>query len=334
MDDIDLYLLATQIHKKHKLNNEILSLIWSKITKVDKDFSIDAKLNIEIPSTKKFKKLNIPEEKYEKILNAGLTHEDGHAFLFPFMKYVNNVYAIAKKYSDYAKIPFDVNIFSNVENIISDVINEIIIINTRLPGYEDLPTLTYYYSFTPNINEFEKFENERLEIEKNPLQALWFKHRMTLIKPTQSDKYLSDILYDTLTNIYNNFDIKRWINEASFTSITPLISEIFQHADKFYSIMKTYASKELKHPENLKTNILQFLTNQYMTYINYAKAYLILTLTMYRFIIENNKEETLKILITDNIKKPEPLSPDELDNIFTYMTSHTLLEPPSSTHKY
>jgi len=319
LDDLDLYLLASQIHKKHKQTDEILSLIWSKVAKVLEEFSIDEKLNIEIPSTKKFKKLNIPEEKYREILSAGLTHEDGHAFLFPFMKYVNNVYAIAKKYSDYAGIPFDANIFSNVENIISDITNEIIILSNKLPGYEDLPTLTYYYIYLPNIDMFKKFEKAREEIEKNPLMALWLKHRETLAKHTpQQEKYFSDILYNALTSIYANFNIKRWITQSEDTFSYLGFTQIFDTANELYNIIKDKTAKTTEE-------LLQHMLDTHN--INAIAPYLTLVLAMYRITIENNTQEALKTIPTDNIKKPEPPSPDELDKIFKYMTRREFLDP-------
>jgi hypothetical protein len=202
----------------------MLSLVWSKVAKVDSEFSIDTKLNIEIPSTKKLKALNIPEEVYDKILDGALAHEDAHAFIFPFMRYLNNIYAIAKKYSDHAGIPFDIRVFSDVENVISDIINEIIILNKELPGYKNLSTLTYYYIYLPSIDTFKKFEKAKEEIEKNPLMALWLKHRENLAKHTpRQEKYFSDILYNALTSIYANFNIKRWIAQSEDTFSLPRI---------------------------------------------------------------------------------------------------------------
>jgi hypothetical protein len=326
MDDLDLYLLATQIHKEHKLNSEILSLVWSKITKVDKGFSIDERLNIEIPSTKKLRALNIPEEVYDKILDGALVHEDAHAFLFPFMRYLNNIYAIAKKYSDRAGISFDIKVFDSVENIVSDIINEIIITNAKLPGYEDLPTLTYYYIYLQNISEFEKFENERLEIEKNPLQALWFKHRLTLIKPAQQEKeYFSDILFSTLKLIYADFDIKGWIEYPELLVLGPYIEGIFDLTDSLYNTINrmTTAPQKIEDAEKLESTLLGFFNN--IERFNHSITYLMLVLALYRFIIETHMQKTLKSIPTDNIKRPNPPSPEELDKIFLNMTDQTFL---------
>jgi hypothetical protein len=283
------------------------------------EFSIDEKLNIEIPSVKKFKALNIPEEVYDKILDGALAHEDSHAFLFPFMKYVNNVYAIAKKYSDHAGIPFDIRVFSDTENIVSDIINEIIILNKELPGYKNLSTLTYYYIYLPSIDTFKKFEKAREEIEKNPLMALWLKHRETLAKHTpQQEKYFSDILYNALTSIYANFNIKRWIAQSEDTFSYLGFTQIFDTADKLYNIIK---DKTAKTTEELLQHMLDTRN------INAIAPYLTLVLAMYRITIENNTQEALKTIPTDNIKKPEPPSPDELDKIFKYMTRREFLDP-------
>jgi hypothetical protein len=283
------------------------------------EFSIDEKLNIEIPSVKKFKALNIPEEVYDKILDGALAHEDSHAFLFPFMRYLNNIYAIAKKYSDHAGIPFDIRVFSDTENIVSDIINEIIILNKELPGYKNLSTLTYYYIYLPSIDTFKKFEKAREEIEKNPLMALWLKHRETLAKHTpQQEKYFSDILYNALTSIYANFNIKRWITQSEDTFSYLGFTQIFDTADKLYNIIK---DKTVKTTEELLQHMLDTRN------INAIAPYLTLVLAMYRITIENNTQEALKTIPTDNIKKPEPPSPDELDKIFKYMTRREFLDP-------
>gem|GEM_PF-2059548 len=329
MDDIDLYLLATRIHKKHKTDNEILSLVWSKIVKVSNNFSIDTKLNIEIPSTKKFRALNIPEEAYEKILSAGLTHEDGHAFLFPFMRYINNIYAIAKKYSDAIGRQFDAKVFNDVENIISDIINEIIITNTKLPGHEDLPTLAYHYIYMQNINEFEKFENTREEIEKNPLKALWLKHRLTLIKPAQQEKeYFSDILYHTLNKVFSNFNIKEWIEEPDFFGLIAHTKDLFDLTNSLYNMIIDHIIRvqpqKIKNPERLEATLLELFTS--LRPLNYSTTYLMLTLALYRLTLEYT-QETLKPMIVDNIEKPDPPTPDELDRIFLSMTQREFLSP-------
>jgi|ECHnycMinimDraft_1075156.scaffolds.fasta_scaffold01274_2 hypothetical protein len=123
--------------------------------------------------------------------------------------------------------------------------------------------------------------------------VLWLKHRETLAKHTpQQEKYFSDILYNALTSIYANFNIKRWITQSEDTFSYLGFTQIFDTADKLYNIIK---DKTVKTTEELLQHMLDTRN------INAIAPYLTLVLAMYRITIENNTQEALKTIPPYNI---------------------------------
>ncbi|MGC9069407.1 MAG: vWA domain-containing protein [Thermoprotei archaeon] len=315
MNDLDLYIIAKQIHLHHHTNDTILNKVWSKVKKVGENFSINEKLEIEIPSMKILNEKQIPVEKVQQVVSGGLTHEDGHAFLFPFITQLNVTYAVGKGYSDSIKIPFDTRVFSAINNILSDIINEIILIKIGILGSEFIPTLNKYYVYLPNKKEYDEFIEKRSENEKDPLKALFMQHILstsisTYKKKTKNEKYFSNILYGYLHSIgdINTRDTRLLETILAYMVTLEGLKNYYKSADEMYEILKNVERGDLvviEDPNAIYEKITANLTRDIIT------AYIVLLLAFYRLTIEKQTplQQLTQLMTIKNDVKLQP--PDE-----------------------
>ncbi|MGC9069440.1 MAG: vWA domain-containing protein [Thermoprotei archaeon] len=314
--DDDLYFLAKDIHLRHHLNDSVLNKVWSSVKKVRENFAINEKLEIEIPSMKILNEKQIPAEKVQQVVSGGLTHEDGHAFLFPFITQLNLIYAVGKGYCDRIKIPFDHTIFNAINNILSDIINEIILIRNGVLGSGDIPALNKYYVYLPNKKEYDEFIEKRLENEKDPLKALFMQHILVTsgsVRIADDKKYFSELLYSYLWRISDlPLQDPRLVSEELIDCTRGGINFLYESANEMYSILNTLRTD--------KQNIIETTLTRRI-----VNAYIILLLAFYRLAIQ--KQTSLQSLQQANpdVKFPPPPPNEILDEILQSLEGEQLL---------
>ena len=236
--------------------NTLLLNTWqyrvsTKVTRVSRNFNIDlTDLRIAIASVSTLVRRKVPNVAWVNVYGGGLVHENAHAVFFPSVK-VNLVLSLLYKYCRSRGIEFDAKLLNRVENIVSDVINEAIVVLHRLPGYEKLLEFIWYYDLLQNPVPPPP------QVESNPPRALLRLHRWRLAQlytgrenSLRIDKPLlpSHHVYNALLEAVEEFSIeKHWsrVTDAGFAqTLRNLIDQgLFDSIDEFFATYLSWLSQ-------------------------------------------------------------------------------------------
>jgi len=304
MDDLDILNFAKNADRELKANSYFFSIIYSEVAKVDEGFYITPDLKIAVASMKHLYEHNIKDDKLiADIIRAALPHENAHAMLFPFMTRMNLTYAIVHGYCEKRGIQFNAGFFNAVENIISDIFNELVLYEQELGDYVLLPKLRYFYIYLPNRSKIENEVTERHKLERNPISALFTTHNLVfaslymgkLKRPRVPEpKWFSEYIYNVLDESAERFSISdhiRYYLSGDFSRIMmDLIHNynMYDYVDKFYTQMKqTISGGRLSMSQQDFTRFDEILnTVKRPESAQYWKYFIILT-SFYRYAIEN-----------------------------------------------
>jgi len=346
MDDLDILEFAKKADRELKTNSYFFSIIYSEVSKVDEGFYITPDLKIAVASMKHLHEHNIKDDKLiADIIRGALPHENAHAMLFPFMTRMNLTYAVVYGYCEKQGIQFNAGLFNAVENIVSDIFNELVLYEQELGDYVLLPKLRYFYIYLPNRSEIENQVAERSKLEKNPIKALFTTHNLVfaslyagkLKKPRIPEpKWFSEYIYNVLSESAENFRISDHINYYLSGDFSRIMADLVHHynmydyIDKFYTQMKqaissgrlSMSQQDFARFEEILSAVKRPETTQYWKY------FIILT-AFYRYAVEN-PEIMSQCMMLPNIDtgktRPGVPSPTILSNILKNM-GKDLLSP-------
>ena len=344
-DDYDVLELSKELNEKLKASDWFFSLVYSQVDRVDEGFYITPKLEIAVASLRHVKEKNIPESVLEDIYYAALSHENAHAIAFPFMTRMNLTYAVIHGYCKKRNIPFITSLFNNVENIISDIFNELVIYTHKLEGYKELPKLRYYYIYLPSRDVIRDYVKNRHMLEKDPVNAVFITHNVAFaslykgkIKSPRvpNPKWLSEYLYNSIFKIAQQFRVRDHIEMFLTGTFTNTINMLIRFYDLYSAIDTVYKRiKEFIKSGNVRISghdfweIEQVLDNPELS--NDAKqywSYFIILASLYRYSVENPDSRSRHMPNVDCGKgRPAPPSPDVLDNILNQIQNRDILSP-------
>ena len=211
-------------------------------------------LRIWVASIKNLVDRNIPQEMFQPIYRGGVTHEALHIILLPYMKQSRYVLAIAADYLRSRGYKLDWDKLNHVDNVVSDVINEIIATVNNLPNSDALKPLNIYYVLN-NIKGVIELAND------NNLLTSFFiagksaiasgSHALTQGNSGESKK-LSQGLVTLAANVSRSLDIYNYIlelNSTAFTSLTLpslLVDDVlYRSLDNVVDATKKYVSGDI-----------------------------------------------------------------------------------------
>jgi len=334
-DDYDVLNYAKRIHIELKKREPLFQGLYSEIQKVGEGFYITEDLKICVASIKHLAQHGIKNAEFPPVYRGGVLHENGHGILFPFMTRIKLLYAIVKKYCDTRKPPvkFNPGLFNSIENYVSDIFNELVLYTHNITYGKDLPRLRYLYIYRPNIIEIEERLRNRKALEKKPIEALFTVHNIVFAKIATGEldrpvvkkpKYLSEYLYNMLSEIAEEFDIDRHIEYmmlGGFSSTMAILINnynLFDTTDYVYEFIHKHSIDGGIVTPHEMARLKQRLTTGDKTSTNYF-AYLAILMALYRIHSVNPVSPKLKNVDTGE-KRPEPPDDTTLGQIFNQLT--------------
>jgi hypothetical protein len=274
-------------------------------------------LRIRIASIKKLDDMKVPREMSQPIYRGGVTHEALHIILLPFMTQSMYIIAVAADYLRSRGYKLDWDKLNHVDNVVSDVINEIIATVNNLPNSDDLKPLNIYYVLNNSPEGVVELAND-----KDLLTSFFITAKYTIAmkpqiltgqKDSDESKKLSQGLVRLAANVSRSLDIYDYIlelNSTTFTSLTLpslLVDDVlYRSLDVVVDATKKYVSGDIDASSAKKVFIRVLsscpIENKLIwTYYHYLVPLYIVA-----------KREALNLgCACDQIR----LSPDELDDI-------------------
>mgnify|MGYP001772857858 CR=1 FL=1 len=348
-DDYDVLLFAKNLDSKLKANDWFFSRVYSEVNRVDDGFYITPDLKIAVASIRHLKERGVPDDIniLRDIYYGGLSHENAHAISFPFMTRMNLTYAVVYGYCKERGIKLRQGLFDTVENIISDIFNELIIYTHKLEGYKELPVLRYYYVFRPAKDLYEKTPRQKLE--KNPVNAVFATHNIVFaslflnkikMPKVPLTQWLSEHIYNAMYDVASTFRIREHMElllSGGFTNvINTLVNyyDMYSAIDDFYNKIRSLVESERVQISDAEfADLRQILFNKNLgrdTEQQYWFYYIFLT-AMYRYIVEHpDLFEQIKALpnVDTGKHRPAPPSPDILDDVLNQLRGNTEILSP------
>jgi len=262
------------------------------------------------------------------------------------MTRMNLTYAVVHEYCEKRGIQFNAGVFNHVENIISDIFNELVLYEQRLGDYVLLPKLRYFYIYLPNRSEIENQVSERSKLERNPIAALFTTHNLVfaslymnkLRKPQVPEpKWFSEYIYNVLDESAERFNISEHIRYYLSGDFSRIMADLihnhnmYEYVDKFYTQMKQLITKghlSTSHPEFAQFEEILNTVKWPEISAHYWKYFIILT-AFYRYAAENPEmaSQCMRLPNIDTGKsRPAPPSPTILGSIFNSI-GRELLSP-------
>lgn len=334
--NLDLFNLAKSINKRLKMESHLFSGVHSKITRVGEGFSITQLLEIEVADIEHLKKKEIHDDDVEHVYIGALAHENAHAVIFPFMTRIDLTYSIVRLYCEEKNVKWVEPIFHDVENIISDVFNELVLVNQHIAGSEKLPKTRYLYVVKP----YEKKARKILVDETNPVDALFMTHNIVFtsiykgkIKTplVPKPKRFSEYLYNILSKLARKLDLDKHVvslNTGGFNGImAPLVHMygLFDSVDEFYTLLET----KVKNPELTTEDkmTIERIIEKVPPQLEVYWFYFIVLSSYYRYAIEHNKppsSSTRKDNLDKGKGRPRAPSPKDAKEIVRQLTLELL----------
>ena len=348
-DDYDVLLFAKNLDAKLKANDWFFSRVYSEVNRVDNGFYITQDLKIAVASIRHLKERGVPYDLnvLEDIYYGGLSHENSHAIVFPFMTRMNLTYAVVYGYCKDRGIKFSQGVFNTIENIFSDIFNELIIYTHKLEGYKELPVLRYYYVFQPAKDVYEKTPRQKLE--RNPVNAVFATHNIVFASihmgkvrapKVPSPQWLSEHIYNAMYEAADAFRLREHIEvllSGDFTNVIGALVNyygMYSAIDSFYDKMKkTVESGKVQMSETDFSDLRQILFNKNLRRDLEQQYWLYFTVltAMYRYVIEHpDLFEQIKALpnVDTGEQRPAPPLPDILDDILNHLRGNTNILSP------
>lgn len=331
-DDYTLLEVARDIHSRMK--PLMPTSVYSKVARVDYNFYITPRLEIAVPSVKVLFQKDIREPSLiRNILTGGLAHEDGHAYLFPFMTRMNLTYAVIHGYVKSRNVKWDEGVFHTVENMVSDVFNELIIYYNKVPGWDKLPELRYHYIFK-NVKEAPPDPVSELLYVHSKVFASMYNNKLSSPR-VPSPRTIGENLYNILSEAARMLNVDSHVvsvNSGGLKSeIAPLVFQydMYSNVDYVYDLIeKSISTKNVR-----TTELWRALLNDEIPYGNrkvYWAYYTTLT-ALYRYVIEHPQETNCKNIDDMNVDtgatRPSSPAPDVLDKILRNMNISDILSP-------
>ena len=335
-DNFDALYYSRMYNRLLRRSGYYFFFIPSKVERVGKGFSIDENLRITIASVRKLRGKGITNSNEMKIVYEGsLIHENMHALGFPMITRAKEVLTPVINHLSEIGVTVDENLLNDVENCISDVINEVLAVTKKIDKEGKLIPARYLYQ----VRNQEDTNNPL--IEKSPSLLLLKKHNEVF-----RDKYMNrkpefgntkiDVIYQLITKFSKELDIEEHtylVNVGGFSTVVikNLIQEhnLFGVMDKFYE----WYTRTSEVDENSKKR-LQMIFSEIPEFLRLYALYYSLLFTFYRIdssIPDNpiklmsgkgfdkvkipvptkgESERILNKILTDN-----PITPSELDKI-------------------
>jgi len=300
-DDYDILELSRKLHLRLKEKDYYFGFVASEVVRVGDNFRISSELEIEVPSLSRVQR--IPRKELPKVYLAGLAHELAHALCYPFMTHMDITYATAFGYLKSRGIKIDMPLFKRVENVVSDIFNELIIYTHNLYSSKNLADLRYYYLYLEQKDIIDQLVKNRAYVETSPLDALFLTHNLTFLDIYQGrsqpfsrhPSWLSEHLYDAIYRLASSFDIPGHINKINYGTFAATVGEaindgLYDNVDKLYEELKKLVStgKVKLQPEEFEY-IKYMITTLNVTSLEAQYwGYYSTLLTMYRFALEQS----------------------------------------------
>jgi len=300
-DDLDALYYSRHFNESLKAGHEHFRHLGTIVAKVDNGFYITPKLEIAVARLSKVKKRvgnaggdtpNILRMVYE----GGVIHEDLHAAVFPVMARAKEVYAPLVQYLAGRGVPVNPSLLNEVENVVSDIINEVVAVEHGLDGGR-LPLLRYHY--IAKWQEKPGKPREQVEAEW-PLKALFDTHNEAftdtyLGRQWVPKGYRSDYVYSLIREFAKDFDLRGHVEKAGVGGFTEDVLKKLVESYSLYKIMDLvydwYKSTGAVLSDWDKER-LRRIFNAYLLpreYRLYA-LYYALVATMYRLEVEAGRE--------------------------------------------
>ncbi len=322
-----------------KLFNNILRrskyyffFIPSKVVRVGRNFSITERLNITIASVDKLRGMGIVKDSDIKTVYEGsLIHENMHALGFPIITRAREVLSPVVKYLSERGISIDEELFNMVENVISDVINEIMAITKKIDEHGKLVTARYLY-------QVKNQENKNIPlIEKSPSLSLLKKHndvfrdRYMNRKPDFGDSK-TDMIYQMITHYSESLNMKEHTHLVNIGGFSKIVIRSLLEGFNLYSVMdrffEWYTSVD-RVDRTSAIKILSIFENIPEELRLYALYYSLLS-TFYRIETSIPENPLLSLsgegTVMDKIKLPIP-SDEESEGILNKITGDSSIKP-------
>jgi len=298
-DDYDILELSKKLHLRLKEVDYYYGFVASEVARVGDNFSISSELEIEVPSLSRVQR--IPREELPKVYLGGLAHELSHALCYPFMTHMDITYATSFGYLKSRGVKIDQPLFKRVENVVSDIFNELIIYTHHLHGSKNLADLRYYYLYLEQKDIVDELVKNRVHVEASPLDALFLTHNLAFIDiylgrsqlPLWRPSWLSEHLYNAIYQLASSFDIPSHIAKIKYGTFATAVGNainagLYDNVDKLYEELKKLVStgkvklqpEEFEHIKNMI--VTQKVTNIEAQYWGYYSV----LLAMYRFALE------------------------------------------------
>ena len=341
-DDYDVLRHSKSLNTLLRTKDRFFSIVHSDVVRVGEGFYITSDLKITVASLRKLREKGIPLEPglLKDIYYSALAHENAHALLFPFMTRINIVYSILYWYCRQKGIEFKHSVFNELENIVSDIFNELIIYTHGLEGAGSLPALRYYYVYLSSASVADR---ERLET--NPVKAVFHVHNKVFASilhnklstpKVPNPKYISEHVYNLLYTLASLFNIEAHVKlvvMGGFSNVvSALVNQGFMNAvDSAYDVLsnwisdKKYILDEAEF-EEFKRYTFPRAEKWHKTYWGY---FAILTI-FYRYIMEH--PELIREIYVSNIDRggdrPPPPPPDVMNEILNVASKEAKLLTP------
>ncbi|MEM4818915.1 MAG: hypothetical protein QXQ91_01195 [Nanopusillaceae archaeon] len=335
-DDIDLLNASRRLHEEVK--KQYPAVLHTEVAKVNSNFYITPRLEIAVPSLRVLRSRGIEaEEDVVSVIEGGLIHEDAHAYLFPFMTRMNLTYAIVYGYAKTRGFEWNRQLFNIVENVVSDVFNELILYRLNLGrARRKLPFLRSRYVKAPEDAD----ELAQLGVY-DPIGGLLRAHnavfsgidRGDLREPVvEKPEFIHEQLYNVLSEVAGLLSVEDHVvglNTGMFTSIvSPLITsyDVYEAADRLYEAIKASGGKPVDIASVLKGGReLEGNAKVYWTYYAVLSA-------LYRYAVENIAEALQRLAdeTVDQPLRPEAPPPDGLEKILNALRSEAALLDPET----
>lgn len=322
-----------------KLFNNILRrskyyffFIPSKVVRVGRNFSITERLNITIASVDKLRGMGIVKDADIKTVYEGsLIHENMHALGFPMITRAREVLSPVVKYLSERGISIDEELFNMVENVISDVINEIMAITKKIDEHGKLVTARYLY-------QVKNQENKNIPlIEKSPSLSLLKKHndvfrdRYMNRKPDFGDSK-TDMIYQMITHYSESLNMKEHTHLVNIGGFSKIVIRSLLEGFNLYSVMdrffEWYTSVD-RVDRTSAIKVLSIFENIPEELRLYALYYSLLS-TFYRIETSIPENPLLSLsgegTVMDKIKLPIP-SDEESEGILNKITGDSSIKP-------
>lgn len=289
--DIDVLYYSKSYNSSLK-NSYYFQFLPTEVKKVDSGFYINDKLEIAVSSLKNIpKEINIPKKDLFNLYEGAIIHENMHVLGFPMIARAKEVLSIFIEYLIKRNVKIDNSILSNVENIVSDVINEVLAEKQNIDNGK-IPITRFYYVLKGKIEN----KDRRILEKEFPLVALFYKHNevfgnMFLNKKVKRGNYKSDVIYSLIEYFSTFFNIDKHLrlnNTGRFTIevLYAILEEynIYTIMDKVY---EWYKNTDIKTNKNDREKLLSFFDDIPPDEKLYALYYALVS-ALYRITIENN----------------------------------------------